>query len=824
MRAKHNVLRRWLIRKLASQGVEQKNLAQSKALLRVHTQSLTRQTGVSSRLPGQWGHIKAQQNTHREIEIALRWLYREASRNAFSKVEISLVTKKQLFLFICKAPTCEWAVLYPQGAALAPLIQQLEFAKSFLLLPVEKEGCISEEELVTFGLIATDIEQRMARCWLRNSNRNIALEPSPNVQKENDAHDSSVIPPGGVRLCGNLGMSVHSHTLVHSGSLASYCSVCRQNRALVHKRTVKLSPGNREVFDVRRGGSQRLWQMEIVNLLKGIVECVVTREERENTVFAVLSAVIHSIVLPSTTYFTHLSHKMKMQAGIEVSCVACAWGMKAGLNESLIFEQSSVQISVSPKTQSRFYLFLVPYELLLHPPIKFASVKYDRCIDLKLQTKLCHDNITMPYRCNMKAMKLTRYNFGCKQPRIKTYVREAIHRCPKSHHVETVESYCITFLNGKEDNRAMIALNTSLTGEVTWLRHRDAEHTRPVHDPTSFPHLPVHGYNDIEQERSTMNVEDYQSFNLREASLRAVEEPIVIQQVKARKLFDTLIDEITEQGMTLLLTRLHWIEAVSMASENSAWAAHVMRDPTSGNILLLRFLQLQHPADANYALSCVRTLCSFRCRNLVKSLTAHSQKVASYNLQGTYSQIWTRITYVTAYVSSRLGQNVERFRNMIDPDTVQTWGKQIAAALADIHRLGVIHQNIHPDAIILDENGRMLLDDFLFMHDARSRHCNYSHGRSDGGNIARELVAPEVIDSRYSVSPKADIWAFGCCMYHWITGVLPAAHSQPLRLVLKLIPSRFCGPISHAISLALQPLPARASANDLMRVLSHSPA
>ena len=90
--------------------------------------------------------------------------------------------------------------------------------------------------------------------------------------------------------------------------------------------------------------------------------------------------------------------------------------------------------------------------------------------------------------------------------------------------------------------------------------------------------------------------------------------------------------------------------------------------------------------------------CSFRCR-LVKSLTAHSQKVASYNLEH-YSQIRTRITYVTAYVSSRPGQNVERFRNMIDPDTVQTRAKP-TPVLADIHRLGVIHQNIHPDAIIL---------------------------------------------------------------------------------------------------------------------------
>ena len=118
----------------------------------------------------------------------------------------------------------------------------------------------------------------------------------------------------------------------------------------------------------------------------------------------------------------------------------------------------------------------------------------------------------------------------------------------------------------------------------------------------------------------------------------------------------------------------------------------------------------------------------------------------------------------------------------------------------------------------------MLLDDFLFMSNARPPHCTYSRGLSDYGAVALELIAPEVADYSGAISPKADVWAFGCCLYRWITGVLPPISGDSQAQILRqAIPMRFQGPIYHAIDLALQPHPAaRATAEDLVRVLGGS--
>ena len=112
----------------------------------------------------------------------------------------------------------------------------------------------------------------------------------------------------------------------------------------------------------------------------------------------------------------------------------------------------------------------------------------------------------------------------------------------------------------------------------------------------------------------------------------------------------------------------------------------------------------------------------------------------------------------------------------------------------------------------------MVLDDFLFMLDARE-HCSYSHGRSDYGTISRDLIAPEILQSYRAVSPKADVWAFGCCLYQWLTGALPSVHSNPSPPYLRKY-RRFIGPMYSAISLAATLSVCRADANDLVRILS----
>ena len=151
---------------------------------------------------------------------------------------------------------------------------------------------------------------------------------------------------------------------------------------------------------------------------------------------------------------------------------------------------------------------------------------------------------------------------------------------------------------------------------------------------------------------------------------------------------------------------------------------------------------------------------------------------------------------------------------------LQAWGRQAVCALANLHQNCLIHQNIHPGAICLDDGGRVVLDDFLFMLDARERHCGYSHGRSDYGTISR-ISLHRRFYNHIAQSPQKR------CLGLWLLPLSVAYRCsaicafRTLPSILEKIPRRFIGPMYSAISLALQPCPpARADANDLVRILS----
>ena len=253
-------------------------------------------------------------------------------------------------------------------------------------------------------------------------------------------------------------------------------------------------------------------------------------------------------------------------------------------------------------------------------------------------------------------------------------------------------------------------------------------------------------------------------------------------------------------------------------------AAHVMLDPASGKSLLLRLLPLQYASDVEHVVSIAENLRDLRCHGIIRIVSVHSHEFTSFNLHGTCSQVWTLVAFVTSNIGSRcLTDQIDGCRQAISASAVQNWAHQIAVALAALHHGNLLHQNIHPHAICLDEEGRAVLDDFLFMTDARPPGRTYSRGRSDYGAIAQELVAPEINQQSGALSPKADIWAFGCCIYRWITGVMPRvsvlSHPKSQQWLAE-IPRQFRGPLYHAIGLALQSHPpTRATASDLVRVL-----
>ncbi len=138
---------------------------------------------------------------------------------------------------------------------------------------------------------------------------------------------------------------------------------------------------------------------------------------------------------------------------------------------------------------------------------------------------------------------------------------------------------------------------------------------------------------------------------------------------------------------------------------------------------------------------------------------------------------------------------------------------QISSALDFAHQQGIIHRDVKPSNIMLDDNGQALLTDFGFAH------VPWELASLTGSLLigTPAYMSPEQCRGE-DVSPTSDQYSFGVVLYQLCTGRLPYEADTPMGVVIKQASQSLPAP-----RLANPNLPV-AIEDVLIRVLSKTPA
>ncbi|QIN83793.1 protein kinase [Rubrobacter tropicus] len=96
------------------------------------------------------------------------------------------------------------------------------------------------------------------------------------------------------------------------------------------------------------------------------------------------------------------------------------------------------------------------------------------------------------------------------------------------------------------------------------------------------------------------------------------------------------------------------------------------------------------------------------------------------------------------------------------------FGEEVCAGLAHAHGRGVVHRDIKPHNILLDEKGRAKVSDFGI-----ARALDTTQATRTGAYLGTALYSsPEQLQG-YKVTPKSDVYSLGATLYQAATGEPP---------------------------------------------------
>ncbi len=179
---------------------------------------------------------------------------------------------------------------------------------------------------------------------------------------------------------------------------------------------------------------------------------------------------------------------------------------------------------------------------------------------------------------------------------------------------------------------------------------------------------------------------------------------------------------------------------------------------------------------------------------LFKSEIRLARRISHRNVVRTHDWgEWQGTYYITMeYIEGVTVKELIDTRGQVGVSSTLAIGTQLAQSLRAAHREGVIHRDVKPANLLLDEDGVLKVTDFGIACLAERSHPVKRGGAVVGTPV---YMAPEqLLDG--DVDTRSDLYSLGVVMYECLTGRLPFDADSPHALMLKLLEEKVRPPLA----------------------------
>ena len=185
-----------------------------------------------------------------------------------------------------------------------------------------------------------------------------------------------------------------------------------------------------------------------------------------------------------------------------------------------------------------------------------------------------------------------------------------------------------------------------------------------------------------------------------------------------------------------------------------------------------------------------RIIASFESRNIVNIIDVFEENGTAY--------------YVMEFLEGKTLSYLVSERGILDEVIAVEYIRQIAGALSEVHSRNLLHLDIKPANIMLNNKGCAVLIDFGI-----SKHYDENGSQTSSGLVGiSDGYAPMEQYKKgglESFSPSTDIYSLGATLYKLLTGQNPPHASDVNDEGLPVLPQEISAPVRRAIKAAMEP-------------------